>query len=85
MKYNLKTMAISVAGLVLLFCILSYLIAPDNECFLSSINPLGFLEGIIFALGFGLGVPVWLSLIVVGLFSFLLFMVFLWVTRKITR
>lgn len=78
-------MAISVAGLVLLFCALSYLIAPDNERFLSSINPLRFLEGTIFALGFGLGAPVWLSLIVVGVVSLSLLIVFLWIVRKVIR
>lgn len=79
-------MAISVAGLILLFCVLSYLIAPQSDGFLwSSINPLEFLEGVVFTLGFGLGLPVWLSVIVIGLVSFLLFVVFLWITRKVVK
>lgn len=85
-KYNLKTIAISVAGLVLLLCALSYLMTPQSDGFLwSSINPLEFLEGVVFALGFGLGFPVWLSVIVIGLISFLLFVVFLWIARKVVK
>ena len=79
-KYNLKTTLISVAKLILLYS------APQSDGFVwSSINPLEFLEGVVFALGFGLGVPVWLSVIVIGLFSFLLFVVFLWVARKMVK
>lgn len=82
----MKTMAISVVGLVLLFCGLSYLIAPQSNGFVwSSISPLGFLEGVVFALVFGLGVPIGLSVIVIGLFSFLLFIVFLWIVRKVMK
>ncbi|CDN31190.1 hypothetical protein BN938_1094 [Mucinivorans hirudinis] len=43
-KYNLKTIAISVTGLILLFCVLSFLIAPQSDIFkLESINPLVLL------------------------------------------
>lgn len=85
-KYNLKTTLISVVGLILLYSALSFLFAPQSDGFLwSSINPLEFLEGVIFALGFGLGVPVWLSVILIGLFSFLLFVVFLWIVRKVVK
>lgn len=79
-------MAISVAGLILLFCVLSYLIASQSESFqLESINPLGILEGTIFALGFGLGFPVWLSILAIAIISFLIFMGFLWIARKFIR
>lgn len=79
-------MVISAAGVVLSFCLLSYLIAPQSDGFLwSSINPLEFLEGVAFALGFGLGFPVWLSVIVIGLVSFLWFIVFLWIVRKVVK
>lgn len=85
-KYNMKTTLISVAGLILLYSALALLIAPQSDSFVwSSINPLEFLEEVVFALGFGLGVPVWLSVIVIGLVSFLLFVVFLWVTRRIIK
>ena len=85
-KYNLKTTLISVAKLILLYSALAFLIAPQSDGFVwSSINPLEFLEGVVFALGFGLGVPVWLSVIVIGLFSFLLFVAFLWVARKMVK
>lgn len=85
-KYNLKTAIISVAGLILLYSALAFLIAPQSDGFVwSSINPLEFLEGVVFALGFGLGVPVWLSVIVIELVSFLLFIVFLWIVRKVVK
>lgn len=85
-KYNLKTCAISALGLILLFSGLTYAMAPQTDGFeLSSINPFGFAEGFVFALGFGLGVPVWLALVVLGVISFLIFMVFLWIARKVIK
>lgn len=85
-KYNLKTCVISALGLILLFSGLSYAMAPQTDSFiLSSVNPFGFVEGFVFALGFGLGVPVWLSLAVLGMISFFIFMVFLWVARKVVK
>lgn len=82
----MKTMAISVAGLVLLFCGLSYLNAPQSDTFLfSSVNPWEFIKGAAFALGFGLGFPIWLSIITIGLFSFLLFVAILWIVRKMIK
>lgn len=85
-KYNLKTVAISVSGLILLYSVLAFLISPQGDDFVwSTINPLEFLEGIVFALGFGLGFPMWLSVIVIGLFSFVLFVIFLWVARKMIK
>lgn len=84
-KYNLKTTLISVAGLILLYSALAFLIAPQSGFVWSSINPLEFLKGVVFALGFGLGFPVWVSIIVIGLVSFLLFVVFLWVARKVVK
>lgn len=85
-KYNLKTCVISVVGLILLFSGLTYVMAPQTDGFeLSSINPFGFMEGFVFALGFGLGVPVWLSLVVLGTVSFFIFMVFLWIARRIIK
>jgi hypothetical protein len=85
-KYNLKTLAISAIGLILLFCVLTYISAPKTDGFeFSSINPLGFLEGAAFALGFGLGFPLWLSVIVISAVSFLIFAVFLWITRKVIK
>ncbi|MGK4028197.1 hypothetical protein [Bacteroides uniformis] len=82
-KYNLKTFAISAIGLILLFCVLTYISAPKTDGFeFSSINPLGFLEGAAFALGFGLGFPLWLSVIVISAVSFLIFMAFLWLCRR---
>lgn len=85
-KYNLKTVAISVAGLILLYSVLAFLISPQSDDFVwSTINPLEFLEGIVFALGFGLGFPMWLSVIAIGLFSFVLFVIFLWVARKMIK
>lgn len=85
-KYNLKTCVISALGLILLFCGLTYVMAPQTDSFkLSSINPFGFVEGFVFALGFGLGVPVWLSLVVLGVFATLIFMVLLWIVRKVIK
>lgn len=85
-KYNLKTLAISAIGLILLFCVLTYISAPKTDGFeFSSINPLGFLEGAAFALGFGLGFSLWLSVIVISAVSFLIFAVFLWITRKVIK
>lgn len=85
-KYNLKTCAISALGLILLFSGLTYAMAPQTNSFeLSSINPFGFAEGFVFALSFGLGVPVWLSLAVLGVISVFIFMVFLWVVRKVIK
>lgn len=63
-KYNISASAISVIILILQFCLLSFLSAPETESFnFSSINPLSFLEGVIFTLSFGLGYPVWLSIL----------------------
>lgn len=85
-KYNLKSLAIAACGLLLLFSMLSYLVAPGSESFeFNSINPIGFLEGVIFALGFGLGFPVWLSVIAIGLVSLLMLMAFLWIARKVIK
>lgn len=85
-KYNLKTFAISAVGLILLFCVLSYVMAPETEGFeFSSINPVGFIEGTIFALGFGLGVPVWISVPVMGIVCFCVWLGFLWIARKIVK
>lgn len=85
-KYNLKTCVISALGVILLFGGLTYAMFPQTERFeLSSINPFGFAEGFVFALGFGLGVPVWLAVVVVGLVSVFIFMVFLWITRKVIK
>ncbi|WP_229104983.1 hypothetical protein [Bacteroides fragilis] len=85
-KYNLKTCAISALGLILMFCVLSYVVAPQNDGFeFSSINPLGFIEGFLFTLGFGLGMPVWLSVVVLGVISAFIFMVFLWIVRKVIK
>lgn len=85
-KYNLKTCVISALVLILLFSVLAYAMAPQNDSFdLSSINPFGFVEGFVFALGFGLGVPVWLSLLVLGVISAFIFMVLLWIARKIVK
>lgn len=85
-KYNLKTFAISAIGLILLFCVLTYISAPKTDGFeFISINPLGFLEGSVFALGFGLGFPLWLSVIVISIVSFFIFMMFLWITRKVIK
>lgn len=85
-KYNLKTCVISALGLILLFSGLAYAMTPRNDSFeLSCINPFEFVEGFVFALGFGLGVPVWLSLVVLGIVSFFIFMVFLWIARKVVK
>lgn len=85
-KYNLKTCAISTVGLILLFCVLSYITAPESEGFeFSSVNPLGFVEGFLFALGFGLGFPLWLSVIALGVISFFIFTVLIWITRKVIK
>ena len=85
-KYNLKTFAISAIGLILLFCVLTYISAPKTDGFeFSSVNPLGFLEGFAFALGFGLGFPFWLSVIVISVVSFFIFMVFLWFSRRFIK
>lgn len=85
-KYNLKTCAISALGLILLFSGLTYAMAPKTDGFeLSSINPFGFAEGFVFVLSFGLGVPVWLALVVLGVILFLIFMVFLWIARKVIK
>lgn len=86
MKYNLKATLISLLCLILVFCVLAYLNAPQSDIFLfSSINPWEFLQGVTFALGFGFGFPIWLSVITIGLFSFLLFVAILWVVRKIIK
>ena len=72
----------SILGLILLFSGLSYAMVPQTDSFeLSSMNPFGF----VFALGFGFGVPVWLSSVVLGGVSFFIFMVFLWVARKVVK
>ncbi|MDD3040182.1 hypothetical protein [Bacteroides sp.] len=85
-KYNLKATLISLLCLILVFCVLAYLNAPQSDTFLfSSINPWSFLQGMTFALGFGLGFPIWLSAITIGLFSFLLFVAFLWIARKLIK
>lgn len=85
-KYNLKTCAISALGLILLFSGLTYAMTPQTDGFeLSSINPFGFVEGFVFALGFGFGVPVWLSLVMLGVISAFIFMVFLWIARKVIK
>lgn len=85
-KYNLKTFAISAIGLILLLCVLTYISAPKTDGFeFSSINPLEFLEGATFALGFGLGFPLWLSVIVISIVSFFIFMMFLWIIRKVIK
>ncbi|CDN31791.1 hypothetical protein BN938_1711 [Mucinivorans hirudinis] len=85
-KYNLKTIAISVTGLILLFCVLSFLIAPQSDVFqLESINPLGILEGTAFALSWGLGFPIWISIITIFTISFFIFMVFLWIARRVIK
>lgn len=85
-KYNLKTCTISALGLILLFSGLTYAMSPQNDSFeLSSINPFGFVEGFVFALGFGLGVPVWLSLMMLGVISAFIFIVFLWISRKVVK
>lgn len=85
-KYNLKTCAISALGLILLFSVLSYMMAPKNDSFeLSSINPLEFVEGFLFALGFGFGIPVWLAVVILGMISALIFMAFLWIARKVVK
>lgn len=79
-------MAISVAGLILLLCTLSYLTAPDSDGFtFNSINPLELLEGVVFALGFGLGFPVWLSVAIIGVFLYFIFRMFLWIVKKIVK
>lgn len=85
-KYNLKTCVISALGLILLFSVLAYAMAPQNDSFeLSSINLFEFVEGFVFALGFGLGVPVWLGLVVLVVIWVLIFMLFLWITRKVIK
>lgn len=85
-KYNLKTCTISALGLILLFSGLTYAMAPQNDSFeLSSINPFEFVEGFVFALGFGLGVPVCLGLVVLVMIWVLIFMLFLWISRKVIK
>lgn len=85
-KYNLKTCTISALGVILLFSGLTYAMAPQTDSFeLSSINPFGFAEGFVFALGFGLGVPVWLGLVMLVVIWVLIFMLFLWITRKVIK
>lgn len=85
-KYNLKTCVISALGLMLLFSVLAFVMAPRTDGFeLSSINPFGFAEGFVFALGFGLGVPVWLSLVLLGVISAFIFMVLLWIVRRVIK
>ena len=71
-KYNLKTCVISALGLILLFSGLAYAMAPQTDSFEC-------------ALGFGLGVPVWLSLLVLGVISAFIFMVLLWIARKVVK
>lgn len=85
-KYNLKTSIIAAVGLVLLFSGLAYVMAPQTDGFeLNSINPFEFVEGFVFALGFGLGVPVWLSLGVLAAISAFIFMIFRWIARKVIK
>lgn len=85
-KYNLKPSAAAAVGLVLLLSSLSYLTAPSTDKFeLNSINPVSFLEGFVFVLSFGLGVPVWLSVIVTVGLGFLIFMAFLRIARKVIK
>lgn len=86
MRYKLKSILISILALILLYSALSFVNAPSSDVFLwSSINPLEFLEGIVFALGFGLGFPMWISIIVIGLLSFFIYVAFLWVVRKVIK
>ena len=85
-KYNLKTSAVSVLGLVLLLSVLSYLAAPETDGFMwNSVNPIECLRGFVFALGFGLGVPVWLAVIVIAGLLFVAFVAFLWMARKVVK
>ena len=85
-KFNLKTCAVSAIALILLFSVLSYLMAPETEVFeWSSLNPLEFVEGFVFTLSFGLGLPVWLSAAILVVLSFVVYMTFLCIARKIMR
>ena len=74
MKYNATAVSLSILGVILLYSGLAYAVGPTTTSFeLNSINPYSFLEGVVFALGFGLGLPLWLSVVIIGLLSLLLF------------
>lgn len=84
MRYNATTVSLSLLGVILLYSGLAYVVSPTTVHFeINSINPYSFLEGIVFALGFGLGLPIWLSVVIIGLLSLLLFFGFMRILNRL--
>lgn len=86
MRYNIKTVSISTVTLIILLCALNWAVSPETGKFeLSSIDPTNFLEGFVFLLSFGFGLPVWLSVITVLFILFLLWRLLLYVAGRVFK
>ncbi len=85
-KLGFKTIALSIILLVGLLCAFTFIQSPSSESFeWSSINPLEGLAGIAFALSFGLGVPVAISIICILILLFGIWIGLVWLLKKIIK
>lgn len=85
-KYNIKTVSLSIIVLIVLLSVFTFIQAPSTEYFeWSSVNPLEGIAGIIFALSFGFGVPVAISIICLLVVLFMMWFCLLLLVRKIIK
>ncbi|MFR9620334.1 MAG: hypothetical protein SNH63_03830 [Rikenellaceae bacterium] len=70
--------------LVLCFCSLAYASAPQGDVsFWSAINPLTFLQGLVFALAFGFGLNIFFAYLVTAIIVAMLYMTIRWIVELI--
>lgn len=81
----MKLLRVFLALLIVLILtsLLSYGMAPENNSFhWSMFNPMEAIEGFLFMLSFGMGLPLWLSFVIVVLLIVLLWSGFYIVLKR---